>query len=190
MIVGGNPVPAGAVADAVVSAKAFLRVAQSDEDALIGTLAASAIRLGEGFCGHALIARDFEEIVPVSGEWRRLAMTPVAAIGDVVGLPAEGAAFALPVDAYAIDIDANGDGWVRVHRPGAAGRAKVSYSAGIAADWAGLPEPIAQGIVRLTAHFYANRDADAAREPPAAVAALWRPWRRMPFGGAQVRRVG
>lgn len=182
MIVGGNLVPAGAVADAVASAKAYLRVERDDEDALIGELAASAIRLGEEFCGRMLIARGVEEIVPASGAWRRLAHGPVGAIFDVIGLPAEGASFPLPIDAYAIDIDANGDGWVRVSRPGAAGRIQVGYSAGIAADWAGLPEPVRQGVVRLVAHFHTHRDGDAAHEPPAAVAALWRPWRRVRVG--------
>lgn len=38
-------------------------------------------------------------------------------------------------------------------------------------------EPLRQGIVRLVAHMHLHRDGD--QSPPAAVAALWRPWRRM-----------
>jgi hypothetical protein len=36
-------------------------------------------------------------------------------------------------------------------------------------------------MIRLAAHFYTSRAAESARsgEPPAAVAALWRPYRRI-----------
>jgi uncharacterized phiE125 gp8 family phage protein len=57
--------------------------------------------------------------------------------------------------------------------------ARVAVEAGLAEDWNGVPEPLRQGIVRLTAHLYAHRDAAGDAGPPAAVAALWRPWRRM-----------
>lgn len=81
----------------------------------------------------------------------------------------------LAVDAYAIDIDRNGDGWVRV---GQRGTVRIAYRAGIAADGTGVPEAVRLGIIRLAGEYYAQRDG-AATAPPAAVSALWRPWRRM-----------
>lgn len=102
---------------------------------------------------------------------------PVAAINGVTGLPAGGAPFVLPMDGYAVDVDGDARGWVRVIAPGAAGRVAVSYTAGLAADWDGLPPPIAQGVAMLIAHLF--NDRDVGRAPPAAVAALWRPYRRM-----------
>ena len=42
----------------------------------------------------------------------------------------------------------------------------------------GIPEPIRQGVLRLVAHLFAARD-DGGGEMPAAVTALWRPYRRM-----------
>lgn len=53
---------------------------------------------------------------------------------------------------------------------------EVHLTAGLADDWASLPDALRQGIVRLTAHLFAERDMG---EPPAIVAALWRPYRRM-----------
>jgi len=44
-----------------------------------------------------------------------------------------------------------------------------------------LPEPLRQGIVRLAAHLYTVR-GEAEAPPPACVAALWRPWRRLRLG--------
>lgn len=78
---------------------------------------------------------------------------------------------------YAIDVDASGVGWVRLTGP-AAGRMRVSGSAGMAADQNGVPEPIRQGVLRLVAHLFAARDG-GGDAPPAAVTALWRPYRRM-----------
>jgi uncharacterized phiE125 gp8 family phage protein len=91
-----------------------------------------------------------------------------------------GAAVLAPAD-YAVDIDANGDGWVRSAAAGA--RMRLTFEAGMAADWAGIPAPLRHGILRLAAHLYTFRsDAGAAAEPPAAVTALWRPYRRLRLG--------
>ena len=173
--------PEGVIASARDAARAHLRIATDDEDALIARLAASALALGEAFAGRAWIAREWTEILPVTRAWQRLGIGGVTAITGVDGLPADGAAFALPVESYAVDLDAESEGWVRVIAPGAAGRVRVTYGAGAAADWGDLPPPLAQGVVLLTAHLFEHREADAA--PPAAVSALWRPWRRVRLRG-------
>ena len=46
--------------------------------------------------------------------------------------------------------------------------------------WADLPESLRHGVVRLAAHHFRQRESDSTLlMPPAAIAALWRPWRRM-----------
>ena len=47
------------------------------------------------------------------------------------------------------------------------------------ADWAGLPSALAEGIVRFAAWQYRERDGGVDRPPPAAIAALWRPYRTL-----------
>jgi uncharacterized phiE125 gp8 family phage protein len=158
--------------------KAFLRLATSDEDALIAGFVRSATVACETFTGLTLVMREVRETV-VPGAWRRLGAPPVQAIEAVSSLSADGAEVTMAADSYRIDIDAAGDGWVRV--PSAERRARVRYTAGLAADWNGLPEPLRQGIVRLAAHLYAAR-GEVGAAPPACVAALWRPWRRMRLG--------
>lgn len=162
---------------AVAEAKAYLRIGHDEEDALVARLVASAAGLCETFTGRTLIARTVREVVRPTGAWQRLGATPVRAIGAVAVEEAGGGARPLAVDAYAVDVDSNGDGWVRIGR-GAGDRARVDYEAGMAGDWEALPEPLRQGVARLAAHFYMNRDADGDGVP-AAVTALWRPWRRM-----------
>jgi uncharacterized phiE125 gp8 family phage protein len=170
--------PPPADAQAIADAKAYLRIAGGDEDALIARLIAVAIGHGESFTGQLLIARSVDEVLAGLPVWQRLGGTPVAAIQAVQSAPIAGDPAALPVDGYAIDIDAAGDGWVRVTAP-ALPRVSVRYTAGIAPDWSSLPDAIRQGAVRLAAHLYTHRDAADEGSPPAAVAALWRPWRRM-----------
>ena len=149
---------------------------------MVERIAASAILLFEAFAGRVLITRSGREIVPSQARWTRLAATPVRSIDLVEGLPAEGSAIVMPMGSYAIDLDASGDGWVRVGVAGIAGRVRVTLSAGDCADWDAVPGPVAQGIVLLAAHMIEGRGAEDA--PPAAVSALWRPYRRMRIAGA------
>lgn len=169
----------GDLAAARDAVKAYARVALDEEDALIADLAATALLLCEAFCGRIGIAREAVEIAAAASCWTPLSASPARAIGDVQGVHADGEAFALPVDAYAIDVDAEGLGWVRVTMPGGPTRVRVIYDAGLADGWDGLPEPLKQGAVRLATHLYQHRDDAREGPPPAAVAALWRPWRRV-----------
>jgi hypothetical protein len=50
----------------------------------------------------------------------------------------------------------------------------------LAEAWADVPQGLRHGAIRLAAHLYRRRDDEAdVSTPPAAVAALWRPWRRL-----------
>lgn len=172
---------------AVEEVKALLRVVTSEEDALIAGFVRSAAASCEAFTGRALIAREVREVVAANGVWQRLAAGPVRSIEAVAALAADGVETALAAADYAIDADSAGEGWVRVPWRGAAARAMVRFSAGLAADWNGVPEPLRQGIARLAAHLYAARPgsgsgAGCEAAPPASVAALWRPWRRVRIG--------
>ncbi|HYG48103.1 MAG TPA: hypothetical protein VD846_09195 [Allosphingosinicella sp.] len=166
--------------EAAGAAKGYLRVERADEDGLIATLVAAAAELCERFTGQALLARGFTETMPASPAWQRLGRAPVRAILAVEALPAEGQAQMLASGAYGVDIDSAGDGWVRLTAAGDLRRIRVGYQAGLAAGWTDLPAALRHGIVRLAAHFYTSRAAEGPRasEPPAAVTALWRPFRR------------
>lgn len=179
------PIPQPAIAAACAAALAHLRMAATNETAVLEQAAATAFAVCEAFTGHALIARDWQLVVPATATWSALPVQPVTAITQVEGLPAEGSAFALPAHAYAIDVGADGTGWVQVLQPGSAGRLRITLRAGMAETWEALPAPLVQGIVLLVAHLFAS--GEAGGEPPAAVAALWRPWRRLRLA-PEVRR--
>lgn len=158
-------------------AQAFLRIETGEEEALLAGLIRTACGLCEAFINQIVIARDFALELPAGSAWERLAVTPVRSIAEVESVGPDGTTAPLPADAYAIDVDSAGDGWVRVCASDAM-RIRVSGTAGIADDENGVPEPIRQGVLRLVAHLFTTRDGEGG-EPPAAVTALWRPYRRM-----------
>ena len=176
---GVTSVEAPPIPLALAEAKAFLRITTSNEDALLAGLVRSAAGLCESFTGRALVARAIREILPASPTWTRLGVAPVRTIEGIELLEQDGTGTPLPSEQYAIDIDAAGEGWVRLTRPVDPKRIQVRYVGGMAADWNGVPEALRHGIVRLTAHLYTNRADEGERSPPAAVSALWRPWRRI-----------
>lgn len=167
------PFPEAAVAAARDAVKVELRVENSADDAAIERAAAAAMALCEAFTGQALILREWTQCVTAGRGWQLLAPVPVVAIEPVA---ADGDSQPLPADAFAIDIDAGGRGWVQVSAGASTAVVQVRMTAGIASQWSELPAPIAQGITRMAAHLLEARDGAA---PPAAVAALWRPWRRL-----------
>lgn len=161
----------------LAEAQAFMRIETGEEEALLAGLIRTASALCEAFLGQAVIVREFSEEVTAGAEWRRLTVTPVKEIGTVEAVVLDGTAEPLASSAYAVDIDSSGDGWIRA-AGSPVGRVRVSGTAGMAGDTNQVPEPIRQGVLRLVAHLFSARDGDGG-EPPAAVTALWRPYRRM-----------
>lgn len=159
-------------ASAVAAVKAQLRASQGDDDALIAGMAEAALGVAEQFTRRVLIAREVSAVLDGSAAWQLLPLGPVSAITAVAAVGT-----ALPIADYAVDVDAQGLGWVRVGR-----RASVIARAGLAADWAGLPAALRQGVVMLATHLFEDRGG--AKPVPAAVTALWRPFRRMALSRA------
>lgn len=160
----------GDAAAVLAAVRAQLRLETDGDDALVLAFAETALGLAEQFVGRALIRREMvAELEPAPG-WQALPVLPVRAITAVAaGRPP----MVLAADSYAVDIDAEARGWVRA--PKAAAPLTVSFAAGEAAGWGELPQPIRQGVALLAAHLFADREGN--RAPPAAVTALWRPFR-------------
>ena len=173
--------PAAIAPAALSELKDWLGITVPGDDAQLSSLLRASLETCEHFTGTMPLQQDCEEVLPASAEWQALAARPVQAITGIDGLPADGPRFALPVASYAIDLAADGTGSVQVNSPGSAGRVAVRFTAGLAAGWAGLPDGLRHGVLRLAAFQYRAREDSASPGPlpPAAVTALWRPWRRL-----------
>lgn len=168
-------------AAAIAAVKARLRVAVADEDALIAAFAETALGLAEQVIGQATIMRAMAQELSGGGGWQQLAARPVTAIGDVL----DRAGQPLSLGSYAIDVDADGLGWIRLP---AGAQVDVRFSAGIAADWGALPAAIRDGAAMLAAHLFDDRTG--AQPIPVAVTALWRPFRVIQLGSERRMGVG
>lgn len=162
----------------LAEAQAYVRVETGEEEAVLAGLLRTASLMCEQFIGQALVERAFDETLRGSSQWQRLGLTPVRSIGGLARIAEDQSETPVAAGDYAVDIDASGDGWVRLVQGPTDGVVRVQAVAGMASDGNGVPEPLRQGIIRLTAFLFNARDGDGG-EPPAAVTALWRPYRRM-----------
>jgi uncharacterized phiE125 gp8 family phage protein len=152
--------------------QAYARVETGEEEALLAGLLRTASEMCETFLNQALVAREFEAVVRAGESWTLLPVQPVRSIASIRQASDEAV---VAESSYRCDIDFEGRGLI-------AGLASgqtfiVSGVAGMASDGNGVPEPIRQGILRLAAAMFANRDGQIG-ELPKAVTALWRPYRK------------
>lgn len=195
-----EPIPAPVEPVGLGELKAYLRFEDTSEDALLAGLLRSARTLCEAFTRVWLVERGaVETVAAILAPWcpppnrtmsggavrpppgARLAGAPVTTVGLVEAIDPGGGARTLTPDAYTVSYDADQVGRITTTDPTAL-QVRVTYRAGIATDWNGVPEPLRQGIVRLAAHMWTNRDGSDETGPPAVVAALWRPWRQVRLG--------
>ncbi|MEZ5734381.1 MAG: hypothetical protein R3E09_01040 [Novosphingobium sp.] len=172
--------PAALPPSALAELKQWLGITTTYDNAPLFALLRMGLEMCEAFTGTMPLEAECEEALPVGSDWQALSTRPVQAITSVEGVLADGSRVALATDAYAMELDADGTGRVRITSPGDASRVAVRFTAGLAPDWASLPDPLRHGTIRLAAHQHRERETSGAGPlPPAAVAALWRPWRRM-----------
>lgn len=170
--------PAALPSAALAELKQWLGITIAADDAPLARVFAAALETCESFTGTMPLEQACEEVLLGRSCWQTLATRPVQAIVAVERI-VDGERIALAPDAYAVELDADGTGRVRLLSP-EPGRVAVRFTAGLAPEWSALPEALRHGIVRLAAHQHRERETSgAAPLPPASVAALWRPWRRM-----------
>lgn len=172
--------PASLPAAALAALKDWLGITVAADDASLDVLLRASLDLCAEFTGMVPLAATIEETLPLAGGWQALSSRPVLGITSVAAVALDGSRQALGIASYDTDIAADGSARVRVHDNGAFTRVVVQFTAGLAPDWDHLPEPLRHGIIRLAAHQYRTRETPGAEPlPPASVAALWRPWRRL-----------
>lgn len=173
-------VPAALADAALAELKHWLAITTTRDDETLNALLRAALDTCEAFTGTIPLETGCEEVLHATRDWQPISTAPVVAITGVEQLSPGGTRTALAGDGFMIDITADGCGRVRLTRAIAQARVVVRFDAGLAPDWASLPDGLRHGVIRLAAYQYRERDqGDAGQTPPAAVGALWQPWRRM-----------
>lgn len=165
-------------------ARSWLRLGATIDDAVVAGLIRAATNICEAYIGQWLVIRAAEEILLLKNGAVQPGARPVVAIDGATLLFPDGEEAALGDGDYRAAIGGDGTAWVTVGDPRGAARVRIAYRAGIAEGMNGVPEAIRQGIVRMTQHLHEARDGTGGA-PPAAIAALWQPWRRLTLGGGR-----
>ena len=187
-----------AIADAALPVdqfKAHLRLGTgfaetSVQDEVLKGFLRAAIAAIEARTGKILIERRFSWEL---NNWRDTAgeVLPVAPVGmiDAVTLTDAGGAettvdpalYRLQADAQRPRLQPIGSALPAIARGGSV---KIAFTAGMAADWDGLPADLGQAVLLLAAHYYEYRDETAlgAGCMPFGVTSLIQRYRMVRFG--------
>jgi uncharacterized phiE125 gp8 family phage protein len=165
--------------------KAHLRVAHADEDALIGSLIASARRQIEARTGLALIEQgwiQFHDDWPGDGVVA-LAPAPISPIDELAVYGDDDVKAVIDPAHYYLDAASHPPrlmlrGSRLWARPGRIGNGiAIALSAGFGLAGSAVPEPLRQAILQLVAHWYEHRGNADAPPPPLTIETLIGPYR-------------
>ncbi len=187
-----------AIADAALPVdqfKAHLRLGtgfaeDAVQDEVLKSFLRAAIAAIEARTGKVLIERDFSWDLngwrDTSGEV--LPVAPVVSVAAVTLTDAAGTEAVVDAAAYRLERDTqrprlrpSGSCLPRVQTGGSV---KIAFTAGMAADWGGLPADLGQAVLLLAAHYYEYRDETAlgAGCMPFGVTSLIQRYRTVRFG--------
>ena len=166
----------GDLSPALAELKHWLGITRTVDDAQLTALIGAGVEACEAFTGLTPLAATIEETRDASHEWTRLVTRPIAQVTSVELTDAEASRTALADDEYDLHLSGDGSAQLRLRRGPFVSRVVATLEAGLAADWAHLPDGLRHGILRFAAYLHREGEP-AAAEPPAAIAALWRPWR-------------
>ena len=167
---------------ALAELKHWLGISRPNDDETLVQLIHASLSLCEAFTGKAPLHQSVEETIPLTSTWHELVSRPVREITGAALIAADGAREEISIPAEALEWRLAASGCVRLLHPLEGQGLVLQLVVGIAPDWSGLPAPLRQGIIRLAAHNFRDREGSAGVVPPASVTALWRPWREVRFG--------
>jgi len=173
--------PADTSGEALSDLKAWLGINRPNEDELLIGLLDTALATCEAFIGKAPLLQLVEErLEPCAGQSVLLSQ-PVSALVGAELVAQDGSRTALDPGDFEFVIDASGCASFNLFADAEGQAIAVRVQAGLSAVWDDLPAPLKQGMIRLSAFQYRDRDRPGGSKssslPPASVSALWRPWR-------------
>ena len=175
--------PADLTGAALADLKSWLGITRPVEDGRLVDLLQASVDLCEAFTGQAPLAQTVEErFAPAVGR-HVLSVRPVQSVASVELIAEDRSRSTMNADDFRVQFSGRGAVSLDIMRDREARAIAVRVVAGIADDWASMPSALKQGVIRMAAHHYRDRDrdteADRSAPPPASVAALWRPWRSL-----------
>jgi uncharacterized phiE125 gp8 family phage protein len=157
--------------------KAFLRIEDSREDALLAGLLRAATETVEAMLGLLLFERDVEERGTVLGGLVVLTAEPARTLLEARAEFPDGTERVLGEEEASLRTDSRGVGRLCVPSLADGSDLVVRYRAGMANDWNWVPEALRLAVIRVASHFFRHRDAPDDPGIPTAVRRMVGPWR-------------
>lgn len=155
--------------------KAWLRIEDTLEDALLSMELRAATEAVETYLGRRLVEREIEEHGVLAGGRMRLSATPARRLIGAWVKNEDG------VDTALADVrfEPGSAGFPAILAP-FLGQAdvRVRYVAGQVADWNGLPDQLRMAVIRVASHMHAYRDSSGIDVIPGPVRRILSPMRR------------
>jgi uncharacterized phiE125 gp8 family phage protein len=157
--------------------KAFLRIEDSREDALLASMLRAATETVEAMLGLLLFERDVEERGAVQSGLMSLTAEPARALLEARAEFADGTQRLLGPSEVRFRADGRGCGSLALTDLADGTELVVRYRAGMANDWNWVPEALRLAVIRVASHFFSHRDAADDPGIPPAVRRMISPWR-------------
>ena len=172
--------PADVSGAALAELKSWLGITRPNEDDLLINLLRTSLAMCESFTSQTPLGQLVEERLPVRQGRCIISSWPVSSISKLELEDQNGDRTDLTEDQIEAEILADGLLAVRILGDLEGQAVVVSIRVGISESWDAIPAPLKQGVIRLCAYHYRDRDrpgdGSKSSSPPASVSALWRPW--------------
>jgi len=172
-------VPAELTFDALEELKSWLGISRPNEDHALIDLLRASLAMCEAVIGQVPLEQVTEErLSPQSGR-HSLVSRPIREVLATEALDSAQSRIELASDKFEYEFGPHGAAVIQLRHSIDAVAVIARMRVGIAHTWSELPPALKQGVIRLAAHHYRDRDGAEDSAPPASVTALWRPWRRL-----------
>ena len=175
--------PADLSTAALVELKNWLGISRPAEDDLLLNLLRASLATCESFTGQAPLTQMVEELVSPRAGVTELTARPVSSFVSAEVVVPGANRTALDASDFAFEIAPPGNACFDLFATLDAQAIAVRARVGIAGSWDAVPAGLKQGMIRLAAFHYRDRDRPGVGKPepspPASVTALWRPWRTL-----------
>lgn len=172
--------PADVSGAALGEIKSWLGISRPNEDALLADLLHTGLSMCEAFTGQAPLSQLIEESLPTTAGQSVLRSLPVASLSSLELVAQNGDRTQVEPTQFEAAISTDGLLTVKLFEDLEGQNVTATARVGISEDWNHVPASLKQGVIRLAAYYYRDRDrtGDAKKmvAPPAIVSALWRPY--------------
>ena len=171
--------PADLSGSALTEFKDWLGITRPNDDPMLVELLAASLATCEAFTGQAPLEQIIEERIPAKKGLYCVRSRPARMLLNAELIEQNGTRSSLSGQGHGFELDHEGVAAADLKFDMAGQAVAVTLVVGIASNWESIPKALRQGIIRLAAHYYRDRDQQRTLPPPASVTALWRPWRAM-----------